>query len=49
MNEAILENYTVSEIKKSYQATGKEAYIYYYRDKRTTVKEIVKEIYCYRK
>lgn len=33
MNGALLENYTVSEIKKSYQNVGKEPYLYYYRDK----------------
>lgn len=33
MNGALLENYVISEIQKSYQNTGKEAYLYYYRDK----------------
>lgn len=33
MNGSLLENYAVSEIKKSYQNTGKELFIYYYRDK----------------
>jgi predicted AAA+ superfamily ATPase len=33
MNGALLENYTVSEIQKSYQNAGKEAFLYYYRDK----------------
>lgn len=33
MSGALFENYTVSEIKKSYQNTGKEPYLYYYRDK----------------
>lgn len=33
MNGALLENYVVSEIQKSYQNTGQEAYLYYYRDK----------------
>lgn len=32
MNGALLENYTVSEIQKSYQNAGKEAFLYYYRD-----------------
>lgn len=32
-NGALLENYTVSEIQKSYQNVGKEPYLYYYRDK----------------
>lgn len=33
MNGAILENYTVSEIIKSYQNAGCEPYVNYYRDK----------------
>lgn len=33
MNGAILENYTVSEIIKSYQNAGREPYVNYYRDK----------------
>lgn len=33
MSGALLENYAVSEIIKSYQNTGKDAYLYYYRDK----------------
>lgn len=33
MNGALLENYTVSEIMKSYQNAGLEPYIYYYRDR----------------
>lgn len=33
MNGALLENYTISEIQKSYQNAGKEAFLYYYRDK----------------
>lgn len=33
MSGALFENYTVSEIKKSYQNTGREPYLYYYRDK----------------
>lgn len=33
MSGALLETYVVSEIQKSYQNTGKEAYLYYYRDK----------------
>ena len=32
MNGALLENYTISEILKSYHNAGKEPYIYYYRD-----------------
>ena len=33
MNGALLENYTVSEIVKSYQNAGMPSYLYYYRDK----------------
>ncbi|MBU9735730.1 ATP-binding protein [Diplocloster agilis] len=33
MNGALFENYVVSEIQKSCQNTGKNAYLYYYRDK----------------
>ncbi|MBQ7581007.1 MAG: ATP-binding protein [Clostridia bacterium] len=33
MNGALLENYVVSEIMKSYQSAGKEPYLYYYRDR----------------
>lgn len=33
MNGAILENYVVSEIVKTYLNSGKEPFIYYYRDK----------------
>ena len=33
MNGALLENYTVAEIVKSYQNAGQEPYLYYYRDK----------------
>ncbi len=33
MNGALLENYTVSEIMKSYQSAGREPYLYYYRDR----------------
>ena len=35
MSGAILENFVVSEIVKSYQNCGREAFIYYYRDKDT--------------
>lgn len=38
MNGAILENYVVAEIRKTYLNCGKEPYMYYYRDK--DVKEI---------
>lgn len=33
MNGAILENYVVAEIMKTYLNSGKEPYLYYYRDK----------------
>lgn len=33
MNGAILENYVVAEIRKSYLNCGREPYLYYYRDK----------------
>lgn len=33
MNGALLENYAVSEIMKSYQSAGQEPYLYYYRDR----------------
>ena len=33
MNGALLENYVVSEIKKSYQNSALEPYLYYYRDR----------------
>lgn len=33
MNGALLENYVVSEIMKSYQSAGQEPYLYYYRDR----------------
>lgn len=32
MNGALLENYVVAEIVKSYQNVGQEAFLYYYRD-----------------
>ena len=33
MNGAMLENFAVSEVRKSYLCCGKEPYMYYYRDK----------------
>lgn len=33
MSGALLENYTVAEIIKTYQNAGQEAFLYYYRDK----------------
>lgn len=43
MNGAILENYVVSEIAKSYVNSGAEPYIYYYRDKDAKEIDIVME------
>ena len=41
MNGAILENYVVSEIAKTYLNTGREPFMYYYRDKDAKVIDIV--------
>jgi predicted AAA+ superfamily ATPase len=43
MNGALLENYTVSEILKSYQNAGKEAFLYYYRDRDTKEIDLLME------
>lgn len=43
MNGAILENYVVSEIKKTYLNCGIEQYLYYYRDKDAKEIDIVLE------
>jgi len=43
MNGAILENYTVAEIIKSYNNSGVEPFIYYYRDKDTKEIDIIME------
>lgn len=43
MSGAILENFVVSEIVKSYQNAGKTPYIYYYRDKDNKEIDIVLE------
>lgn len=43
MNGAILENYVVSEISKTYINSGKEPYMYYYRDKDAKEIDIVLE------
>lgn len=43
MSGAILENFVVSEIVKSYQNCGREAFIYYYRDKDTKEIDILME------
>lgn len=43
MNVAILENYVVAEIRKTYLNRGKEPYMYYYRDKDAKEIDIVLE------
>lgn len=43
MSGAILENFVVSEIVKSYRNCGEEAFIYYYRDKDTKEIDIILE------
>lgn len=43
MNGAILENYVVSEIMKTYLNSGKDPFVYYYRDKDTKEIDIVLE------
>lgn len=43
MNGAILENYVVSEIMKTYLNCGKEPYMYYYRDKDAKEIDIILE------
>lgn len=43
MNGAMLENYVVSEIAKTYLNNGKEPYMYYYRDKDAKEIDIVLE------
>ncbi len=43
MNGAILENYVVSEIEKTYLNCGQEPYMYYYRDKDAREIDIVLE------
>lgn len=43
MNGAILENYVVAEIRKTYLNSGKESFMYYYRDKDAKEIDIVLE------
>jgi len=43
MSGAILENFVVSEIMKSYQNCGREPFIYYYRDKDTKEIDLILE------
>ncbi|NSW89366.1 MAG: ATP-binding protein [Firmicutes bacterium] len=44
MSGAILENYVVSEIVKSYYNSAKQPFIYYYRDKDTKEIDVILEI-----
>ena len=43
MSGAILENFVVSEIVKSYRNCGREAFVYYYRDKDTKEIDVLLE------
>lgn len=43
MNGALLENYTVSEIMKSYQNSGLEPYLYFYRDRDSKEIDVILE------
>lgn len=43
MNGAVLENYVVAEIMKTYLGSGREPYLYYYRDKDSKEIDIVLE------
>ena len=43
MSGALLENYVVSEIMKSYQCSATEPYIYYYRDRDAKEIEVIIE------
>ena len=43
MNGAVLENYVVAEIMKTYLSSGREPYMYYYRDKDAKEIDIVLE------
>ena len=43
MNGAVLENYVVAEIRKTYLNSGREPYMYYYRDKDSKEIDIVLE------
>ena len=43
MSGTILENFTVSEIVKSYYNTGREPFLYYYRDKDTKEIDLIIE------
>lgn len=43
MSGALLENYTVSEVIKSYYNSGREPFVYYYRDKDTKEIDLIIE------
>ena len=43
MNGALLENFTVSEIMKSYQNAGREPYLYFYRDRDAKEIDVIME------
>ena len=43
MNGALLENFTVSEIMKSYQNAGLEPYLYFYRDRDSKEIDVIME------
>ena len=43
MNGAVLENHVVAEIRKTYLNSGREPYMYYYRDKDMKEIDIVLE------
>jgi predicted AAA+ superfamily ATPase len=43
MNGALLENYAISEITKSYYNSGREPFLYYYRDKDTKEIDLIIE------
>jgi predicted AAA+ superfamily ATPase len=43
MNGALLENFTVSEIMKSYQNSGKDPFIHYYRDRDAKEIDVIME------
>ena len=43
MSGALLENFTVSEIMKSYQNAGLESYLYFYRDRDAKEIDVIME------
>lgn len=43
MNGALLENFTVAEIMKSYQNAGREPYLYFYRDRDAKEIDVIME------